>query len=488
MKNEVAIYKIEKSEYPSPEEYFRPHKAYPEMEGLPVSSCSKRPNYVYDGVRNTLLMLGYDKENIGTKNWNPLRGLISPGQSVVLKPNLVMHRNQNEAGKGRECLYTHPSVVAAVLDYVILAMTDEAGIFSGSIVVGDAPLQSCDFERLVRESGYARLICYYRKKGYAVQLKDFRNVRVAGDGWVYKKQGKDRQNGIVVSLGNRSNFSRLSPERMRRLRITNYDPGILKKHHSRTVHEYRIADEILKADAVINISKPKTHRKAGVTIAVKNLVGINANKEYLPHHTAGSWKSGKGDEYLHTNIFFSLAGFFLDWKNTAAQQEHYMLARMIHFFAGFCNVTGRKFAKEPYREGSWYGNDTIWRTIYDLNNIILFADRQGNIRDSIQRNVLHIADMVIAGEGDGPLAPSAKECGVIAAGENAALFDECICALMGIDGQSIPSIRHLRDKGRLFFPAGQAEVASNRQEWNTGEGQIKPVDSFQFEPNPGWMR
>ena len=63
--------------------------------------------------------------------------------------------------------------MAAVLDYVILAMTDEAGIFSGSIVVGDAPLQSCDFERLVRESGYARLICYYRKKGYSSPFPDF---------------------------------------------------------------------------------------------------------------------------------------------------------------------------------------------------------------------------------------------------------------------------------------------------------------------------
>lgn len=31
-------------------------------------------------------------------------------------------------------------------------------------------------------------------------------------------------------------------------------------------------------------ARPKTHRKADVTIFLRNLVGINANKEFLPHH------------------------------------------------------------------------------------------------------------------------------------------------------------------------------------------------------------
>ena len=82
------------------------------------------------------------------------------------------------------------------------------------------------------------------------------------------------------------------------MRITNYDPAYLKQHHNADKHEYFINSDVLNADVVINMPKPKTHRKAGVTISMKNLVGINCRKEYLPHHTNGSKEEG-GDEYLH---------------------------------------------------------------------------------------------------------------------------------------------------------------------------------------------
>ena len=53
---------------------------------------------------------------------------------------------------------------------------------------------------------------------------------------------------------------------------------------------------IIDADLVINVPKLKTHKKAGVTGALKNLVGINGNKEFLPHHRKGGAASG-GDCY-----------------------------------------------------------------------------------------------------------------------------------------------------------------------------------------------
>lgn len=484
MRNEIGIYQIDRMEYPSKQNIFRPHKIYKEFGKLPIAECAEETNDVYEGIRNVLMLLEYDRKNIGTDRWNPLRDFILPGQYVVIKPNLVMHKNKS--GQGEACLYTHPSVVAAVLDYTILAMTDESGKFDGKIVIGDAPMQSCDFDRLLNESGYSLLTDYYKKKGYAVEVKDFRNIKVVDCGWISKKREKDSENGIIVSLGSKSNFAELSAERMKRLRITSYDPSVMKRHHNMKKHEYRIAQEILEADVVINIPKPKTHRKAGITIAMKNFVGINANKEYLPHHTVGSRLSGAGDEYLHTNVFFRMAGFFEDWKNAAMQREYYKLAGLIRLFAGIYNMLGRKIAKDPYREGSWYGNDTIWRTIYDLNNIIFYCDKSGRIRNHMQRKVLNIADMVIAGENDGPLAPSPRKCGILVAGENPALFDECVCSLMGIAGKKIPSISHLRDTDRLFFTVGHARVLSNISKWDTGKKLISFEDSFQFIPNPGW--
>ena len=50
--------------------------------------------------------------------------------------------------------------------------------------------------------------------------------------------------------------------------------------------------------------KPKCHRKAGMTSALKNFVGANVRKEFLPHHTMGSIKEG-GDEYFVTSKIHS---------------------------------------------------------------------------------------------------------------------------------------------------------------------------------------
>ena len=81
-------------------------------------------------------------------------------------------------------------------------------------------------------------------------------------------------------MGMESEFSSEDSGTLEKLRITNYDPAILKQHHTENKHEYYISDYLLNADCVINMPKPKSHRKAGVTIALKNLIGINVRKEF----------------------------------------------------------------------------------------------------------------------------------------------------------------------------------------------------------------
>ena len=53
---------------------------------------------------------------------------------------------------------------------------------------------------------------------------------------------------------------------------------------------------MLDADLIINLPKWKAHSKSGLTGALKNLVGINGDKSYLPHFRRGSPSWG-GDEY-----------------------------------------------------------------------------------------------------------------------------------------------------------------------------------------------
>ena len=50
------------------------------------------------------------------------------------------------------------------------------------------------------------------------------------------------------------------------------------------------------AEVLISLPKLKTHKKVGVTLSLKNLVGINGDKNYLPHFCIGTPDEG-GDEF-----------------------------------------------------------------------------------------------------------------------------------------------------------------------------------------------
>jgi len=77
---------------------------------------------------------------------------------------------------------------------------------------------------------------------------------------------------------------------------------------------------------------------------------------------------------------------------------------------------------DPYFEGSWWGNDTLWRTILDLNRIARYANQTGRMHESPQRKILVLMDAVIAGEEEGPLEPRAKPCGYLIAGLDPAMW------------------------------------------------------------------
>ena len=107
------------------------------MPELP--NYSGRPTLAQRLVRELLHAWGLDSGSFGTASWNPLGSLIEPGSKVVIKPNWVYHAAR---GKGSvESLITDTSVIKAVLEYVALARPS-------SITLGDAPLQSCQFEVL----------------------------------------------------------------------------------------------------------------------------------------------------------------------------------------------------------------------------------------------------------------------------------------------------------------------------------------------------
>lgn len=435
MRQGIAIIHEENSIYPSPVCRYAPSRAYPEYRGVEVSP---EENHIYDMIREGFRTLRMDEAHMDTPDWNPLGEIIRPCDTVLLKPNFVMHRNP--AG-GMDCMVTHPSVLRAVTDYVLIATKGQ-----GKIIVGDAPVQSCDFEQLLKNAHYDVLEELYGNAIEGAHFHDFRNTVVEPEkhGILLQKENGRKAFGCkTVRLDEKSAFAELDEERLRRLRITNYRHDAVYEHHHDKSHEYLISEALLLADVVINLPKPKTHRKAGLTGAMKNMIGINASKEYLPHHTTGD-KAHGGDEYLHASVLKSFLGKLQEKRDDANADGAYARARRFSLLSSLISM-GRKIKKpgDPYHEGSWYGNDTIWRTISDIRQIVMYADQEGVIRDTPQRRQFIIADMIISGASEGPLRPSPWEMNRILMAEDPAMADYAVSRLFGLPAGRIPSLRHL---------------------------------------------
>lgn len=475
MLKKVYIYKSE-CNYPKSNATFRPDVLYPEY--LWATDISTEKNSVYAAIRNVLLLAKLDKENIGTSKWNPLKEYVKPGNIVLIKPNLV-HEQDKEHVCG-EALYVQPSIIAAIIDYVIIALKG-----TGKIIIGDAPVQSCNFPELIKQSGYDMLVEYYQKKGIDISIRDFRTVISSFDGnlpiWTYDDSKKE--SNTYIDLADNSFFSSLDDDQVKNLRITNYNPDELKKYHSCHKHEYSITNEVFEADVVINVIKPKTHRKAGVTLSLKNFVGIISQKECLPHHRNGSVNE-RGDEYRKKSLLLRARAYCLDKKNNNLAMGKNRKARLFDNAARAFSTLSRKISKENYREGAWYGNDTIWRMVLDINNVVQnYLNKDGK-----RKVLLAFADMIVAGENDGPLYPSSKKSGVVAFSDGLVAFDEAITTIMGFDYKLIPVIYNASKYEKLIFGCQtESIIISNYLPWNEKKcGEIKYKDTLQMDASKNW--
>ena len=464
---------------------YPPHEQYPEYphDDLFTTDGAKEENKVYEAVRNTFAALRLDDSNIGKAAWNPLGKYIQPGQTVLLKPNMVNHHNpaEREFERGMDCLVPHPSVVRCLFDYVYIALRG-----SGKIILADAPIQGCDFELLLQNTGYGGLVSYLRGKAtdtLAVQVADLREVKYTKkEGRIIQEKREALEFGSKTIDLKRESFFAMMP-RTCGFRVTGYAGRDTYAHHGKNHNEYKVSDAVLEADVVVNVVKPKTHRIAGYTGALKNMIGINARKEYLPHHQKGAKGKG-GDEYTdgHGMLkWFNSTGN--DIKNWAIKKDYQAVASMANEFS---RRIGRKLDKyEPGRKkfGMWHGNDTIWRTILDVNHIVRFADKDGIMQKHKQRKILHFGDMVACGECEGPLEPSYKKVGGILFSESAVVFDLFVVKLMGFAWKSFPVLAHaVRCQGRSTF-----YMQSNEGRYDKEIAQISGEDTFYFIPTKGWL-
>lgn len=368
----------------------------------------------------------------GAAGRGALGGVIAEGARVLVKPNFVLHENQGAWGV--EPLLTHGSVVRAVVEAAL-----EAG--AGEVTVGDAPVQGCDFPRLLAATelgGWAEELSAREPRFKGV--RDFRRTVSSFDGGVRRAaEGvQPEERFVLFDLGGESLLEPVT-DGSGSFRVTCYDPRLLARTHAPGRHQYLVAREVLEADVVVNLPKLKTHMKAGVTCALKNLIGINGNKEYLPHHRLGGSRHG-GDCYPGGSRLKRALEYVFDRQNTAATPA------AGRAWAGAATqlyrVLRRTGGDRLGVEGSWSGNDTIWRTCLDLNRVLLYGRADATLAESPQRRVVHVVDAVVAGQGNGPLAPQPLPLGLLLAGECAAAVDFVGALLLGYEPSRVPLVRH----------------------------------------------
>lgn len=479
---DVFVNKVEKVEYPP--QPFHPDYVYPELMRLPYVPVAGGRNEVYEGVRRIFENLGFDKENQGSAQWNPLKDYVKPGQKVLIKPNLV--RGEHPYGDLYvESMISNASIIRPLVDYILLAASGYV-----SIKIGDVPLQDCKWEDAVRKSGLQQLVNFYKEKDIKIELVDMRfeiayiNKYDIVDRRV-KNPLRNREMYRAVNLGNQSELMDIIAN-SGRFEITDYGKGTVRKHHNQERNEYLIPGEVLDADLFINVPKLKTHRKAGYTCAMKNLIGINGDKSWIAHHTRGI-KGKNGDEF-NNNISIKKFLEIRIWNWLKLSRAGIIVASFLkmffirHVWKGktYKQISAEGRDTTNFFEGSWYGNDTLWRCIKDLNKIILYADKNGIMQEKQQRKYLCIVDAVWAGEKEGPMEQHPKPLGAIFGGINPVYIDYAAVKLMKYNYLELPTIYHgFENRWWNLVDKSPEEViiGSNKS--------LEKIASY-FEPTVGW--
>jgi uncharacterized protein (DUF362 family) len=468
--------------YPS-ESPYSPSGCYPECP-FASDTLAKETNHAYEGVRDALRLLKLDVEHYGRKEWNPLGEIIRPGNTVVLKPNFVRDFRETQPGH-EDCLITHGSVIRAALDYVYIALQGR-----GRIIIADSPQNDADFDAIRRMAGLDEMQAFYRR--YAdidVEVYDLRPEKARKvDGVIvgHERLPADPAGYVKVDLGRHSMLAEVA-HLCHLLYGSEYDTSEIRRHHTGGVHEYLISKTILEADCVIDLAKLKTHKKTGITACMKNLVGINGNKNWLPHHRLGTPAQG-GDQFADNGVKHRI-----ERKAMACFRCLFPLlgpARSI--LAAPLKAAGQLVFgdtnTDTVRSGNWYGNDTTWRMVLDLNRALLYADKDGHLQDQPMRRSFCIVDGIVGGEGNGPLDPTPKPSGVILAGANSVAVELASVRLMGFDYSQLPVLCRALDDHHLpiaIFEYDDVVCRSNDQRFDR---QLREFDGMNlaFKPHFGW--
>lgn len=337
---------------------FGPDTHYPELLYTPLHLTSN--NGAYRLVREALRLMS--PEGFDTPDWNPLQALIRPGDKVLIKPNLV---DDSEWRNGQT---TNPAFLRPIIDYVHKACGPD-----GEIVLAEGPWSAGIFDRIVENIGVKAMVehlttCY----GTPVFLQDLNKA--------------SREQTPLVDLGAVSELhsvDRIWYDAHGQVMVENGNPGIGR---------YYISPSVLEADVVISAPKAKVHCSGGITVTMKNMIGI------IPAWD-GPYEKAQLKDCAHTSDMDRAAG----------------------------------------KQGMYLDNDTIWRSMADLNRILLYADAQGQLHSEQQRRYLTIVDGIVAAEAS-QYHPEPYPLSTVIVGTSPVTVDAITARCMGFDPRLLKSV------------------------------------------------
>lgn len=384
------------------------------------------------------------------------------GQSVLIKPNLVMNPTTADYEK---CLITHPNFILQTVEAIL-------AFGPSKVVIGDAPIQLCAWDALFSRTFNERLDLLARRHNTEITVRDFRRT-IWSSVFKVTKEIRPLSDYVLYDLKDNSYLEPITGD-AHNFRVNNYDPGKLHQTHKKGKHVYCIAKEIFETDVIVQLPKIKTHQKSGITNALKNLVGINGDKDFLPHHRAGGFEKG-GDCYPGSNPLRRVSEKLLDQAN-----KH--IGSAVYYPLNY----GSKFLWKllpgsPFHSLSagWYGNDTTWRMVADINKIAYYGNVNGELSEKPVRKIFSLCDGIIAGQGNGPLNPAPLPLGVVIFTDNPLLADLAVAKMMRFKSARMPLLHELKRD----FNVSDFELTVN---YKSGTMESLKQISLETQPPPGW--
>ena len=412
-------------------------------------------------------------------------GQADPKRLVVIKPNWIQESRQDQPALW-ETVITHPALLLAIVDCLAEFMKGH-----GTICLCDAPQTYGDFIALTARGELRKGLDAIRARFPALALDVIdlrRETWIVKEGVIVERRPNppDPRGYVKLDLGANSLFAGHPGEG--RYYGADYDSNCVNEHHHGNVHEYLLAGTPMQCDLLVNVPKLKTHKKTGITCALKNLVGINGDKNWLPHFVQGTPHDG-GDEFSESS--------FQKNAERMLKKAGQKLALAFPRFGTWAYRKGRQAglhvmgdSTTTIRAGNWQGNDTCWRMVLDLNRALLYGTADG--RMSNQRNarrVLVIVDGIIGGEGNGPLCPDAVSSNILIAGTNPAVVDAVAARAMGFDIKALSIITQAFAPHcwPIFdIPLDKIQVNDDRAGRNISIDQVEPAVAGGFRPHFGW--